>query len=88
MHHTVKTYGKVEVWFHAFLTSPVDENEWSDLRPGHFVPGGSPVTHQIGGSLGRRARLDAVMKKIEPRSSSLKSSYYTYRTILRGPQVN
>jgi hypothetical protein len=39
MYHAMKTYGKVEVQFHAFLTSAMDGGEQSDSLPGHFTPG-------------------------------------------------
>jgi hypothetical protein len=38
-HHILKTYGRVEVQLHAFLTSALDGGEWSRSRPGRFIPG-------------------------------------------------
>jgi hypothetical protein len=35
--HTLKTYGGVEVWIHAFLTLTLGRIEWSVLRPGHLI---------------------------------------------------
>jgi hypothetical protein len=34
----MKTYGKVKVQLHAYLTSTLDEGEWSVSRPGRFTP--------------------------------------------------
>jgi hypothetical protein len=36
-HHTIKTYGSIEVWLHAFLTSALDGGKWSPSRPGRFI---------------------------------------------------
>jgi hypothetical protein len=45
------------------LTSTLDGGEWSDSRPGRFTPReGIPGTHWIGGRVGPRAILDAVVK--------------------------
>jgi hypothetical protein len=45
------------------LTSAPDGGEWSALRPGRFTPRGrGPGTHWIGGWVGPRAVLDAVVK--------------------------
>jgi hypothetical protein len=38
-HRTVKTYGGMEVEFHAFLTSELDGGEWSASSHGRFTPG-------------------------------------------------
>jgi hypothetical protein len=34
----MKTYGEVEVWLHALLTSALDGGEWSTSRPSCFTP--------------------------------------------------
>jgi hypothetical protein len=34
----MKTYGGVDVEIHIFLTSALDEGEWSASRPGRFTP--------------------------------------------------
>jgi hypothetical protein len=45
------------------LTSVLDEGEWSASRPGRFTPREIvPDTHWIGGWVGPRAVLNAVMK--------------------------
>jgi len=38
-HRATKTYWGVEVQIHAFVTSAQDGGEWSDSRPGYFIPG-------------------------------------------------
>jgi hypothetical protein len=46
------------------LTSALDGGEWSASRPCRFTPRESaPGTHWIGGSVGPRAILDAVVKR-------------------------
>jgi hypothetical protein len=46
-------------------TSALDGGEWSASRPGRFTPRErDPGTHWIGGWVGPRAVLDAVVKKI------------------------
>jgi hypothetical protein len=61
------------------LTLSLDGGEWSALRPGCFIPKEkAPGTHWIGGWVGPRAVLDAVVKRkipslcqdSNPRSSS------------------
>jgi len=48
---------------HAFLSSALDEGEWSASRSGCFTPRGSTAgTHCIGAWVGPRAGLDAVAK--------------------------
>jgi hypothetical protein len=52
---------------HAFLTSEPDGGEWSASRSGRFTPRERvPGTHWIGGWVGSRAVLDAVMKRKIP----------------------
>jgi hypothetical protein len=34
--YTMKTYGGVQVYFHAFLSSASARDEWSVSRPGRF----------------------------------------------------
>jgi hypothetical protein len=47
------------------VTSVLDGGEWSVSRPGRFTPGErAPDTHWIGGWVGPRAVLDAVVRKI------------------------
>jgi hypothetical protein len=63
----MQAYWGVEVQFHAFLTSALDGGEWSASRLGRFtlreiVPG----THWIGGWVGLRVGLDAVVKRKIP----------------------
>jgi hypothetical protein len=49
------------------LTSALDGGEWSALRPGRFTPRKrAPRTHWIGGWVGPRAVLDAVVKRKIP----------------------
>jgi hypothetical protein len=49
------------------LTSALDGGEWSDSRPGHFTPRErDPGAHWIGGCVGHRAGLDAVVKRKIP----------------------
>jgi hypothetical protein len=46
------------------LTSALDGGEWSISRPGRFIPRKrAPGTHWIGGWVGPRAVLDAVVKR-------------------------
>jgi hypothetical protein len=39
MHHVMTTQSKMEIQFHAFLTSALDGGEWSASRFGRFTPG-------------------------------------------------
>jgi hypothetical protein len=49
------------------LTSALDGGEWSASRPGRFIPRERiPGTHWIGGWVGPRAVLDAVVKRKIP----------------------
>jgi hypothetical protein len=49
------------------LTSAVDGGEWSASRPGRFTPGQkAPGINWIGGCVGFRAVLDAVVKRKIP----------------------
>jgi len=68
-----------DVQSHAFLTSTLDGDEWSDSRSGHFIPRKwPPGTHWTGSWVGTRADLEAMAQKIpslplpriEPQSSS------------------
>jgi hypothetical protein len=55
----MKTYGGGEVYLLAFLTSALDDGEWSASRPDRFIPDeGVPVTHWIGYWVDPRAGLD------------------------------
>jgi hypothetical protein len=59
----MKKYGGVEV-APSFLTSALDEREWSASRPDHFTPGEiANGTHWIGDWVGPRVGLDVVEKR-------------------------
>jgi hypothetical protein len=68
-----KVKGKV-----ALLTLALDRGEWSASRPSRFTPGErDPGTHWIGGWVGPRAGLEAVVRRKIPspcRDSNLRSS--------------
>jgi hypothetical protein len=51
----MKTYGEVEVQFHAFLTSALDEDVWSVLHPGRFSRQYA-LDRRLGEPLGRAGR--------------------------------
>jgi hypothetical protein len=52
-----------------FLTSALDGGKWSALRPGRFTPRErAPGIHWIGGWVGPRAVLDAVVNRKFPSS--------------------
>jgi hypothetical protein len=58
-----KNWG-VEVKLHAFLTSALGGVEWSVSRPDSFTPRErAPGTHWIGGWVGSRTVLEAVVKR-------------------------
>jgi hypothetical protein len=53
---------------HAFLTSALEEGEWSASHPGHLTPGETtPVNDWRGRRVGPTAGLDAVEKRKIPR---------------------
>jgi hypothetical protein len=59
----MKTYERVKVYLQAFLTSTLDECEWSGSRPSHFTPWERATgTNFIGGWVGPRVSLDSVAK--------------------------
>jgi hypothetical protein len=61
----MKAYGGSEII--APLTSALDGGEWSASRPTRFIPRErDPGTHWIGGWVGFRAVLDAVVKRKIP----------------------
>jgi hypothetical protein len=68
-HHAMKAYWE---WRHSStnsLTSTLDGGEWSVSRSGRFTPRErTPSIHLIGGWVGPRAVLDAVMKRKIPSS--------------------
>jgi hypothetical protein len=52
----MKTYGRMDVQIHVFLTSALVGGEQSDSRPGHFTPAEEPAIPI--GWVGPRAGLD------------------------------
>jgi hypothetical protein len=69
-HHAMKSIGEWTYSSTHSLTSAPDGREWSTSRPDHFTPREeAPVTHRIGGSMGPRAVLDAVVKRKIPSPS-------------------
>jgi hypothetical protein len=76
------------------LTSALDGGDWSASRPGRFNSGETaPCTHCIGGWVGPRAVLDAMVKKIpNPRRESnprtpIVQFVYTFFLRARWPRV-
>jgi hypothetical protein len=68
-HHAMKAYWGAEVWLHAFLTPALDGGEWSGSRPSRFTPRERALgTRWIGGWVGLRAVLEAVVKRKIPSS--------------------
>jgi hypothetical protein len=52
-HHSMKAYGRVDVWLHAFLTPTWGGGEWSASLPDLFASwGGKKVRILIGGWVG------------------------------------
>jgi hypothetical protein len=59
----MKTYGRVDVQIHVFLTSALVGGECSASPPSRFTPGGrAPGINWIGGWVGPRAGLDDMEK--------------------------
>jgi hypothetical protein len=66
-HHAMKTYWGSGGIASRFLTSALDGGEWSVSLPGRFTPRERTAdTHWIGGRVGPRAVLDAVVKRKIP----------------------
>jgi hypothetical protein len=60
----MKAYVEVEVQVHIFLTSALDEGEWSASRPVRLITDErAPGTHWIGGCVDPRAGLDDLKNK-------------------------
>jgi hypothetical protein len=49
-HHATKMYGEMEVHFHAFLTSALDDAEWIASLSGRFNPRECALGKRLGGS--------------------------------------
>jgi hypothetical protein len=63
----MKAYWKVRVHLHALLSSALDGGEWSASHSARFTPRERAAgTHWIGGLVGPRAVLDAVVKRKIP----------------------
>jgi hypothetical protein len=60
----MKTYWRVVLYVHIFLTSALAGGKWLVSRPGRFTPAQrAPGTHWIGGWVCPRAGLDDMTKK-------------------------
>jgi hypothetical protein len=60
----MKTYGEVEIYLHAFLTSALHWGEWPASRPIHFTLVDKILdNHWLGGFVGPMAYLGAVVKR-------------------------
>jgi hypothetical protein len=71
----MEAYWGSEIELQAFLTSAWDGDEWSASRLGRITPRErAPGTHRIGGWVGPRACLDAVVKRKILRESNPRSS--------------
>jgi hypothetical protein len=75
---------RIGEWSYSYKhssTLALEGGEWSASRPGHFTPRErAPGTHWIGGWMGPRAVLDAVVKRKIPsprREISLLSKHLT-----------
>jgi len=83
--------GRGEVYHHIFLTSALDEGEWSTSRPDQFTPYGKSPCCQLDRRMGGpRAGLGAVVKRKIPsprRDSNCRSSSPAQRNPWRAKNV-
>jgi hypothetical protein len=73
-HHAMKAYWvlRIELQLHAFLTSALYGGKWSAAGPGCSTPKErTPSSHWIGGWVGPKAGLDAVVVSINGTISCL-----------------
>jgi hypothetical protein len=62
--HPIKTYWGEEVYLHVFLTSALNDGEWSTSRPGRFTPGIKTSRYLLtGGCMGHTAGLGGVARR-------------------------
>jgi hypothetical protein len=72
----------MEVQLHALLTSALVRDEWSASRPGPFNPRERDLsTHCIGGWVGTRAGVDAVVKRKFPAFAGTRTPDYPGRSL-------
>jgi hypothetical protein len=65
--HAMKTYGGVEMYFHAFLTSALGIGDWSASHTSRFTLGKrTSSTHCVGGWVGPRAGLNVASEGKSP----------------------
>jgi hypothetical protein len=57
----------MEIYLHAFLSTAMDDGEWSSSRPDRLTSGErTPDTHFVGDLMGPRASLDVAAKRKSP----------------------
>jgi hypothetical protein len=60
----METYGKMDVYIHAILTSALDGDEWSAWCPGRFIAKErAPYTNWIEGWEGPRSSMDDIERR-------------------------
>lgn len=62
--HAVKAYEQMDIDLHSFVTSTLDEGEWSVSQPGRFILRGPAQGNlRTGGGVGHGASTDILEKK-------------------------
>jgi hypothetical protein len=63
--HAIRAYwkGGLKLLLHSFLNSALDECEWFNSGPGHFIPGTNSGINQKGKMMGPKAILDVLVEK-------------------------
>jgi hypothetical protein len=81
-HHAMESYWESGGIAPRILISALDEGEWLASRPAGFTPTGrAPGTHWIGGWVGPRAGMDALVKKF-PAHAGTRTSDHPARSLV------